>query len=139
MNKSSYELSLRLVSKHRMMSDMDVSETSTSQNLSCPSSTSSVSCKFLGSLTSARGRDLLSQLCLQIAQKSKLRHHFVERKDIERIGRQLLPKASSRQCHSNSSQTANEDTTPFEMKVFFKRDQLERLVDEQVRILVVYR
>ena len=98
-------------------------------------SSSPLNCKFLGSLSSPRGRDLLSQLCLQIAQQSKLRHHFVERKDLDRISRQLCHKSIEKVIHRTRSSHArqpNEETVPLKMKVFFVRDQLERLSDEQV-------
>jgi len=106
---------------------------------SSPSS-SSLSCKFLGSLSSRRGRDILSQLCLQIAQQSKLRHHFVERKDMDKMTRQFFNKSlkntKKHQSRSINLQKPPEQTMPLEMKVFFVRDQLERISDEQVHIEV---
>jgi hypothetical protein len=106
---------------------------------SSPSS-SSLSCKFLGSLSSRRGRDILSQLCLQIAQQSKLRHHFVERKDMDKMTRQFFNKSlkntKKHQSHSINLQKPPEQTMPLEMKVFFVRDQLERISDEQVHMEV---
>lgn len=101
---------------------------------SSSSSGSSLNCTFLGSLSSPRGRDILSQLCLQIAQQSKLRHHFVERKDMDKMTRQLFNK-SMRNVKNRSSATHLKkppETMPLEMKVFFVRDQLERLSNEQV-------
>ena len=99
------------------------------------SSSSSFNCTFLGSLSSRRGRDILPQLCLQIAQQSKLRHHFVERKDMDKITRRIFNKAvknvMKNSCPTNI-QRSPEQTMPLEMKVFFVRDQLERVSDEQV-------
>ncbi|CAF3216232.1 unnamed protein product [Rotaria socialis] len=98
------------------------------------SSSSAVNCKFLGSLTSRRGRDILAQLCLQIAEKSKLQHHFVERKDMDKMARLLFNKSlknKSNTLHSNTLRKTSEQTVPFEMKVFFVRDHLEKLSDEQ--------
>ena len=100
------------------------------------SSDPSLNCTFLGSLSSRHGRDILSQLCLQIAQQSKLRHHFVERKDMDKMTRQFFTK-SIKNVKSRSSAIHLKkppETMPLEMKVFFVRDQLERLSDEQVSI-----
>jgi hypothetical protein len=85
---------------------------------------STLNCQFLGSLSSAGGRDLLSQLCLQIAQRSKLQHHFVERRDMEKVNRHFF---------GNTVERASAYERPFEMKVFFVRDRLERLAEDQVR------
>ena len=95
---------------------------------------SSVRCQFLGSLTSPRGRDILSQLCLQIAQQSKLRHHFVERKEMDKMARQFFPKSTNNNHSSEPMdyQNASEQNKPFEMKVFFVRDQLQRVTNDQV-------
>lgn len=99
------------------------------------SSSSSLNCTFLGSLSSRRGRDILSQLCLQIAQQSKLRHHFVERKDLNKVTREFFNKSKKKMkkhSHSINLQQPPEQTMPLEMKVFFVRDQLERISGEQV-------
>ena len=100
------------------------------------SSTPSLNCTFLGSLSSHCGRDILSQLCLQIAQQSKLRHHFVERKDMDKMTRQFFNKSiKHRKKHSSTIHLQKPpETMPLEMKVFFVRDQLERIADEQVLI-----
>jgi hypothetical protein len=106
---------------------------------SVPHGSSSLNCKFLGSLSSRRGRDILSQLCLQIAQQSKLRHHFVERKDMDKMTRKFFNKSirnNKNHSHVINLQQPPEQTTPFEMKVFFVRDQLERISDEQVYIIL---
>jgi hypothetical protein len=123
------------------MSEMETTASTVPHNLSASSSSSSssINCKFLGSLSSRSGRDILSQLCLQIAQQSKLRHHFVERKDMDKMARQFFNK--SIQNNKNSSHVMNlqqppEQSMPFEMKVFFVRDQLERISDEQVHRLM---
>lgn len=100
------------------------------------SSSPSLNCTFLGSLSSHRGRDILSQLCLQIAQQSKLRHHFVERKDMDKMTRQFFNKSvrHTRNRSSNIRLQKPPETMPLEMKVFFVRDQLERIAEEQVLI-----
>jgi len=119
------------------MSEMGSTGSSIRHDLSA-SSSSSLSCKFLGSLSSHRGRDILSQLCLQIAQQSKLRHHFVERKDMDKMTRQFFNKSirnTKKHSHSINFQQPPEQTMPLEMKVFFVRDQLERISDEQVHII----
>ena len=102
---------------------------------SSSSSSSSFSCTFLGSLSSPRGRDILSQLCLQIAQKSNLRHHFVERKDMDKMTREYFTK-TEKKLHNqlNTIQVLEniaEQSKPFEMEVFYVRDQLERVSNEQ--------
>jgi hypothetical protein len=100
------------------------------------SSSSSLSCTFLGSLSSPRGRDLLSQLCLKIAQQSNLRHHFVERKDMDKINRQFFSKPVKKMINHARSlgvQQPPEHTMPLEMKVFYARDQLEQISNAQVR------
>lgn len=89
-------------------------------------SSAAVRCQFLGSLTSARGRELLSQLCLQIAEQSKLRHHFVERKEMEKMNRHFFPKLTDK---------VKDQAKPFEMKVFFIRDHLERISNEKVKTI----
>ena len=116
------------------MSNMESTASSVCHNLSA--SSSSFNCKFLGSLSSRRGRDTLSQLCLQIAQQSKLRHHFVDRKDMDKMTQQFFNK--SLKNVKNHSRTMNlrkplEQTMPLEMKVFYVRDQLERISNEQVQ------
>ena len=117
------------------MSEMESTGSSVPHGL--PASPS-LNCKFLGSLSSRRGRDILSQLCLQIAQQSKLQHHFVERKDMDKMTRQLLNKSirnnKNRSRYLNLQQPP-EQTMPLEMKVFFVRDQLERISDEQVLVI----
>ncbi len=118
------------------MSEMESTGSSVRHGLSV-SSSSSLSCTFLGSLSSHRGRDILSQLCLQIAQQSNLRHHFVERKDMDKMTRQFFNKSirnMKNQSRSINLQKAPEQTMPPEMKVFFVRDQLERIFDEQVHM-----
>jgi len=124
------------------MSEMESTGSSVCHSLPASSSSSlpsSLNCKFLGSLSSHRGRDILSQLCLQIAQQSKLRHHFVERKDMDKMTRQFFNK-STRNIKNYSNlinlQKPPEQTMPLEMKVFFVRDQLERISDEQVYTIV---
>lgn len=117
------------------MSGMESIGSSVGHKLSVPSS--SLNCKFLGSLSSHRGRDLLSQLCLQIAQQSKLKHHFVERKDMDKMTRQFFNKSirnTKNRSHPINFSKPPEQTMPLEMKVFFVRDQLERISDEQVPI-----
>jgi len=121
------------------MSEMESTGSSVRHGLSASSSSSSLNCKYLGSLSSHRGRDILSQLCLQIAQQSKLRHHFVERKDIDKMKRQFLNKSRKKlinHSHSINLQQPLEQTMPLEMKVFFERDQLERISDKQVHTKV---
>ena len=120
------------------MSEMETTGSSVRHDLSASSSSSlpsSLNCTFLGSLSSRRGRDILSQLCLQIAQQSKLRHHFVERKDMDKMTRQFFNKSIKNM--KNRSRAINlqepmQQTKPLEMKVFFVRDQLERISDSQV-------
>ncbi|CAF0884247.1 unnamed protein product [Rotaria sordida] len=116
------------------MSEMEVTAGNTTRSSVTTASSSSISCTFLGSLSSRRGRDILSQLCLQIAQQSKLQHHFVERKDMDKMTRKLFNKSiKNTMNHSRSInlQKSSEQTMPLEMKVFFVRDQLERISDEQ--------
>ncbi|CAF1213824.1 unnamed protein product [Rotaria sp. Silwood1] len=120
------------------MSEMEVTTASASRSgtstASSSLSSSSLNCTFLGSLSSRRGREILSQLCLQIAQQSKLQHHFVERKDMDKITRQFFNKSTKKalnRLHSINFQKSPEQTMPLEMKVFFVRDQLERIADEQ--------
>ncbi|CAF1065500.1 unnamed protein product [Adineta steineri] len=108
------------------MSEMETTGSTIHHGLSA--SSSSLRCTFLGSLSSPRGRDLLSQLCLQIAQKSKLQHHFVERKDLDKMRRKLFAKSIK---NSRNLQQPLEQTMPLEMKVFFVRDQLQRISAEQ--------
>lgn len=120
------------------MSGMESIGGSIRREASAASSSSgpSLNCTFLGSLSSRHGRDILSQLCLQIAQQSKLRHHFVERKEMDKMTRQFFNK-SMRNVKNRSSTIHLKkppETMPLEMKVFFVRDQLERLSDEQVFI-----
>lgn len=120
------------------MSEMESTRSSVQHDLSTSTSSStssSFNCTFLGSLSSRRGRDILSQLCLQIAQQSKLRHHFVERKDMDKMTRDFFNKSKKKMKNRSRFiplQKLPEDTMPLEMKVFFVRDQLERISDEQV-------
>jgi hypothetical protein len=125
------------------MSEMESTGSSVRHGLSASSSStipSSLNCTFLGSLSSRRGRDILSQLCLQIAQQSKLRHHFVERKDMDKMARQFFNKSIKKMknhSHSINLQKSPEQTKPLEMKVFYVRDQLERISDGQVHIIII--
>jgi hypothetical protein len=122
------------------MSGMESTGSSIRHDLSASSSSlSSLNCTFLGSLSSNRGRDILSQLCLQIAQQSKLQHHFVDRKDMDKTTRQFLNKSIKNV--TNHSRSVNvrkplKQEMPLEMKVFFVRDQLERISNEQVHTKV---
>lgn len=124
------------------MSDMEVGESTSRPNISVgTAASSSLNCKFLGSLTSRRGREILSQLCLQIAHKSKLQHHFVERKDLDKRTREFFNKSiksASTASSPTTPQAPPEQAVPFEMKVFFVRDQLERISDEQVNNYINY-
>ena len=104
----------------------------TSKNLTLPG----INCRFLGSLTSARGRELLSQVCLQIAQQSKLQHHFVDRRDIEKINRDLLQESIFKSCPLSPSNSTEDHPHPFEMKVFYVRDHLEPVSKEQVNYII---
>ncbi|CAF1261158.1 unnamed protein product [Adineta ricciae] len=119
------------------MSKTEPTNSSVQQNIVTSSLPSSVSCTFLGSLSSRRGRDILSQLCLQIAQRSNLRHHFVERKDMDNINRQFFNKSMkkmvnhSRLVNLQQQQSPYDQSQPFEMKVFYVRDQLERISNKQ--------
>ena len=120
------------------MSKTEPTSSSVQHGIVASSLPSSVRCTFLGSLSSRRGRDILSQLCLQIAQRSNLRHHFVERKDMDKINRQFFDKSMkkavnrSRLVTLQQQQSPYDQSQPFEMKVFYVRDQLERISNEQV-------
>lgn len=126
------------------MSKTEPTNSSVQHDTATSSLPSSVSCTFLGSLSSRRGRDILSQLCLQIAQRSNLRHHFVERKDMDKINRQFFDKSMkkmvnrSRLVNLKQQQSPYDQSQPFEMKVFYVRDQLERISNEQVHQHLIF-
>ncbi|CAF1072097.1 unnamed protein product [Didymodactylos carnosus] len=131
-----------------------VSDTTSTKPPSATADIASLSCSYLGTLSS-RNRDVLSQVCLQIAHQSKLKFHFIQRKDVEKmklIGLNLSnqnQKSFTKPSTTNQSDKQNENSTlkrstdrlkiesqnktPVEIKVLFKRQQLEQINEETER------
>lgn len=121
------------------MSEMESSRSATAEIttgrevMNSASPASGLNCRFLGSLTSARGREFLSQLCLKIAQQSNLKHHFVDGKQMEKMNKDIFQTSTFKLDPSCLSVDQNDQSKTFEMKVFYLRDHLEKISDDQVK------